>query len=371
MPTYERRLTKKGQTRWRAKIRRAGYPALSKTFASKAQARHWASQTESSLYSEYGISVWHCRKRTMADAIDLYIKDVLPRYGQTGQARAQHLHWWRKHVGQVPIYKVSPALIMRCRDILSKDMTVRGTVRAPATVNRYMASLAHVFTILIKEWGWIERSPFANITALKEPPGRTRCLSKAERDRLLEACRHSSSRALYPAVVLALSTAARKMEIMRLRWGDIDLQTGRLTFQHTKNGERRVVPLQGYALSMLRQRPRGRDDELLFPGKADPSRPVSLRSAWEKALETAAVNNFRWHDLRHSSASYLAMNGATLLELSQVLGHKTLSMVKRYAHLSENHTARLVADMNRQIFKTEDKTYGAGQKRSPNTESYV
>ena len=77
---------------------------------------------------------------------------------------------------------------------------------------------------------------------------------------------------------------------------------------------------------------------------------MSIREAWDYAVERAGLVDFRFHDLRHSAASYLAMNGASLMEISEILGHKTLAMVRRYAHLSEAHTAGVVARMNAAIF---------------------
>ena len=77
-----------------------------------------------------------------------------------------------------------------------------------------------------------------------------------------------------------------------------------------------------------------------------------MRTPFEKALKEAGIEDFRWHDLRHCTASYLAMNGATLPEIAAVLGHKQLDMVRRYAHLSPQHTAGVVARMNEQIFDT-------------------
>lgn len=119
----------------------------------------------------------------------------------------------------------------------------------------------------------------------------------------------------------------------------------------TKNGERRVVPLAGPALALLREHAKVRriDTDLLFPGHRG-NAPIDLRTPWETALKQASIEDFRWHDLRHSTVSYLAMNGASLAEIAEVLGHKTLAMVKRYAHLSEVHTARVVEQMNARIF---------------------
>jgi integrase len=92
------------------------------------------------------------------------------------------------------------------------------------------------------------------------------------------------------------------------------------------------------------------DTPLLFPGRVRQDKPIDLRTPWKGALAAAEIEDFRFHDTRHSAASYLAMNGASLAEIAEVLGHKTLQMVKRYAHLSEVHTAGVVARMNESIF---------------------
>jgi integrase len=143
----------------------------------------------------------------------------------------------------------------------------------------------------------------------------------------------------------------RQGEIMGLTREDVDLHQGRATLHETKNGERRVVPLTGKVLELLKENAKVRrlDTNLLFPGK-NPQKPVDLRAPWEAALKKVGIEDFRFHDLRHSAASYLAMNGASLAEIAEVLGHKTLQMVKRYSHLSEAHTAGVVARMNERIF---------------------
>lgn len=125
-----------------------------------------------------------------------------------------------------------------------------------------------------------------------------------------------------------------------------------MTLRETKNGDMRGVPLTGKALALVKEHARIRrrlDTPLLFPG-ANPAKPVDLRAPWLAALKKASIQDFRFHDLRHSAASYLAMNGASLNEIAAVLGHKTLAMVQRYAHLSESHKAGVVERMNSAIF---------------------
>jgi integrase len=251
---------------------------------------------------------------------------------------------------------VTASLIAECRDKLAAEITLRGKPRSPATVNRYMAALSITFTTAVKEWGWLEDNPMRKVTKPSESRGRVRFLSDDERIGLLKACKESSNPYLYSVVVLALSTGMRQGEIMGLTWDVVDLNQGRAILHETKNGERRAVAITGHALELLKELSKVRriDCNLLFPAKQNapqkPQKPMDLRTPWESAVKKAELQDFHFHDLRHSAASYLAMNGASLAEIAEVLGHKTLQMVKRYAHLSEGHTARVVASMNDKIF---------------------
>ncbi len=146
--------------------------------------------------------------------------------------------------------------------------------------------------------------------------------------------------------------ACGKEEVMNLRWADVDLERGRAILHKTKNGERRAVPIGGVAHQLLTKLrcESVKDGGLLFPSNRNLNSSIDLRFPWERALMIARIENFRFHDLRHTAASYMAMSGASLLEIAEVLGHKTLSMVKRYAHLCESHTAKVMARMNEKIF---------------------
>jgi len=141
--------------------------------------------------------------------------------------------------------------------------------------------------------------------------------------------------------VLSLTTGARQGEVMGLRFGQIDFQRRIITLHDTKNGERRAIPLVGEAFTLLQDRAKVRSltDDRVFPptARAKKALHVDLRQPWESALEAANIENFHWHDLRHTAASYLAMSGVSLVEIAKVLGHRTLAMVARYSHLSEGH----------------------------------
>ena len=139
---------------------------------------------------------------------------------------------------------------------------------------------------------------------------------------------------------------------MGLKWADVNLKDGYLILHQTKNGTRRRIPLAGLSLELLAEHSKIRrlDTDLLFPGTIHKDQPIDLRTPFEKALKTAGINDFKFHDLRHCCASYLAMNGASLGEIAEILGHRTLSMVQRYSHLSESHVSNVVGSMNKKIF---------------------
>jgi integrase len=344
MATFTKRESN-GKTVWGAQIRRKGHPSISATFERLTDAKRWAARQEAAISEARAVPGSAARRHTVAEVVDRYCHTVLPhKRPKTIVNQQKHLAWWRDHIGHLRLIDVTPSIITDHRDLLAQD-------RAPATVKRYLAALSHAFTTAIREWQWMEDNPCSRVSKPSEPRGRVRFLNDDERQRLLNACKASPCRYLYLVVLIALSTGSRKGEILNLQWSDVDLPQGRITFHDTKNSERRTVPLTGPALDHMRQHAKVRriDTPLVFPN-ADGTKPLDPRSAWETALKQANIPDFRFHDLRHSAASYLAMSGASLAEIAEILGHKTLSMVKRYAHLSEAHTAGVVARMNAKIF---------------------
>ena len=143
------------------------------------------------------------------------------------------------------------------------------------------------------------------------------------------------------------------MEIWSLVWTNIDLERGLIILHETKNNDRRSLPLQSHAHKLMQERYKIRrtDTDLVFPSSKNPFVPFDFRVPFQRVIQNAFIEDFRFHDLRHSAASYLAMSGATLSEIAAVLGHKTLSMVKRYSHITDQHTSNVVKKMNRQIFE--------------------
>jgi integrase len=350
MATIEQRLSDEGKPSYRVKIRLKGHPTQTATFTRKTDAKRWAQQTETAIREGRYFQTIEASRHTVAELITRYIREVLP-FKKSAQDQRCHLLWWKKEIGARLLSEITSATVAEYRDKLRSELTRGSKPRSGATANRYLSSLSHVFTIAVREWHWIEVNPVTKIRKLPESRGRVRFLSDNERRRLLDACK-AYGEPLYTIVVLALSTGARRGEIMRLRWPDVDLPRGVITLHETKNGERRRLPLQSHALECVRQisKVHRLDTDLLFPSHRDPQRHLDIRIPFTTALAKAEIADFRFHDLRHSAASYLAMNGASLAEIAEVLGHKTLAMVKRYAHLSETHTTKVVAAMNDKIF---------------------
>lgn len=372
MASIEKRISDDGETAFRVKVRLKGHPAQSATFERITDAKKWAAATETAIREGRHFKTTEAKRHTAADMVDRYLRDILPKKkanSQPGQKR--QLLWWKDQIGTYSLADVTSALVIQYRDKLAtepikpKKAGKEPLFRSPSTIARYLAALSHCFTVAMKEWQWIDDNPLRKVSKPKEPRGIVRFLSDDEREELLKACRASKNKDLYLAVVLALSTGARSMEIMSLRWPQVDTGRRMITLHDTKNGEIRALPLVGHACELMQERSKVRriDTDLVFPGKKAKAiksktgeterviyAPVDLRAPWLAALKEAKISDFRFHDLRHTCASYLAMNGATLAEIAEVLGHKTLQMVKRYAHLSQAHTSRVVESMNAKMF---------------------
>lgn len=346
MATIQTRITHDGKLSYRVQVRLKGHPAQSATFARKTDARKWAAKTETDIREGRHFKTTEAKRHTGAALIDRYRREVMPRKRPSTQGPQQvQLAWWKNKIGDYLLADITPPFLSQCRDELART-------HGNATVVRYLAVLSHAFTIALKEWQWVESNPVIRVIKPREPRGRVRYLKEDkennELERLLTACRKSSNPDLYTAVVLALSTGGRQGELKSLTWEQVDLNRGVITLHETKNDDRRVLPLQGRAYELMRSRKENRTlvTPLVFPSRIKPRKPVDLRYPWETALKRANIEDFHWHDLRHTFASYMAMDGASLAEIAEVLGHRTLSMVKRYMHLSPAHTASVVERMN-------------------------
>ena len=147
-------------------------------------------------------------------------------------------------------------------------------------------------------------------------------------------------------------------EIVKLHWKDINFELGFITLQQTKNGDKRIVPITNETVYILQSCPSygSATQEPVFKSRKRTSSalPLSIRKSFAKALQIAKIESFRFHDLRHTAASHLAMNEATQGELMAILGHKSPQMTRRYAHYSQDHLRAILEKSNHKLTKKED-----------------
>lgn len=350
MATIVKRVNKVGKTTYLVRIRLKGQPAQNATFKKLAEAKNWATQTEAAIMEGRYFKHLVAQRHSLSDLIARYASDILVHKAPENQEKErQQLRFWTENFGLYSLAEVTPAVIAEGRDqLLAKGL-------AGETVNRYLAPLSHAFTVAIKEYGWVTENPVMKVRKCKVNQGRLRYLSIEEIQRLLAACRQSENPYLYPVVILALSTGMRKSEIMYLTWRQIDLQQEQILLEKTKNRERRALPLQGEAKKELLKlcSEKSPQDSLLFAGQ-DGQRPFYLQRAWQAALTRAEIQDFHFHDLRHTAASYLAMAGVDMPTIAEILGHKTLAMVKRYVHLSDGHKSKALLHLDQMLVEGEN-----------------
>lgn len=290
--------------------------------------------------------------------LEQLVEAYMRAYVGRDRTRVGTLAAWRALLGQRPAFKISddeifkglqelrsqPARYFGGRDRDGNRILLSKGRRSDATVNRYHAALMALYT-----WAQKQRlaprgfeNPARKVERSPENNAVVRFLSDVERARLLEACRESSWPRLYLLVLMAITTGARRGELLALTWGDVDLERAIAHIKTSKNDHPRALPLVPVVVDELQRFAGARAELCVFPSRSRLSEPRHFESSWLAAVRRAGIRRFRFHDLRHTCASYLAQNGASLLEIADVMGHRQLAMVKRYAHLTTDSKAKLI-----------------------------
>lgn len=349
----------KGGVSYTARVRRRGYPHMSATFARKTDAEKWVRDKEIEADQGIYLDFAGTRKHTLKEAIMRYRAE-----NTCDINRLCHLRRWEAALGPRLLHSINDVVISDALDTIKPEKgRTANNVLAPGSIRVHLCSLSAVFKSA-RRWGWVKQNPVRDVERPSHSKIRVRFLSEDELKALLIACKESRYQHLYLIVMLAISTGMRKEELLSLKWRNVELDRERIILERTKNGDRRNVPVKGEALALLREHSKVRriDSDFLFPGekpspqkecKAVPSseRHFDITAAWNMARKRAQLVDFRFHDLRHTTASYLAMDGASSVEIAGVLGHRDLSTVRRYAHLSESHVASTVEKMNKRFIK--------------------
>ncbi len=198
-----------------------------------------------------------------------------------------------------------------------------------STVKGDLLLISHIFTTCVQEWGMDELpNPVSKIKKPKANPGRTRRLTDAEQSKLLHHAHNHPNVEMYAIVVIALETAMRQGEILKATWENINWQKRILHLPITKNGDARDVPLSIKAFGILHDYLPRKSEGKIFSYTSN-----GLKSSYRHLVKTIGIKNLTFHDLRHSAISSLLERGLNTIEVSTISGHKSMSMLKRYAHL--------------------------------------
>jgi len=340
---------KKGD-RWKAVVRRKGFGTQSQTFLRKKDAETWARSIDTKIDCGALLVSTETKRTTVGELIDRYIQEVLPQK-KSGAVQKQQLLRWKELLGEVKLIALTPNRILQARSKIAAQTTRYGNLISNATVNRYHAALSHVLKVAETQYGLIESNPIRKVPKMKEPQGRVRYLSPDEQSALLKACDEDSSPAILTIVLMAIATGMRKGEILNLKWSDVDLSRRTALIEEPKNGQRRSVFLIDKIVERLEalKNTSAETSKYLFPGRSN-LQPIDIASAWYRATKAAKLEDFRFHDLRHTAASYLAMDGASVPQIAAVLGHRSHQMASRYAHLSDASTQEVINKTMSKIF---------------------
>jgi integrase len=347
LPIFERLADDGRLMGYQVKIRKTGFPPVSKQFDKKADAERFAIDTLKAMIDGTWVDRREVDATMLSEALDRYEREVTPSKKGASREKSVMARLRRHKISKKAVSRVRSSDVAGYRDGRLAEGLAGNTVRLE------LALLSHLFTIGIKEWDWPLTNPVRSIRMPKVANGRDRRLDprpnedgKTEENRLITACRASKSRHLRPIVQLAIETGMRQGEILSLQWENIDLDKRVAHLADTKNGEPRDVPLSPAALRVLRDllpgggeaRPLHKPTGLLFPiGQ------MSVVHSFSRACSVAGIAGLRFHDLRHEATSRLFERGFGIQQVAAITGHKTLQMLKRYTHLRATDLAEQLA----------------------------
>ena len=256
--------------------------------------------------------------------------------------------------GGLPLRRITPGLVEQYQSAcIAKGLK-------PATINKKIAVLKHMLTKAADDWYLVEPEVLKRIRRVKPLKGevkRLRYLSVSECVKLLSCC----DAHLYPIVATALNTGMRKEEILSLTWESVDLRHGFILLAVTKNDERREVPINKTLGAIFQGMARRLDVPWVFHDPKTGKRYQNVKRSFGTACRRAGITDLHFHDLRHTFASQLVMSGVDITTVKELLGHKSLTMTLRYAHLAPAHKVRAVDILDETLTdSTRQKTRQSG-----------
>jgi integrase len=325
----------KRNSRFRVRITREGKSTLCATFYSRLEAVQWAKQTEAQLR----LGLYEEPQAPRNPNQDVPFEEAATHYMNT--------HSIHKKIVRSETYRLR-ILIKRWKDLTLKQVDKQAVLslrddllalgRSGETINHYFNTLSKLFQMVNSEWDLPIPNPIKGIKRMPPAKGRTKRITTAIEQLLIDSCDVLSLPLLHSVIQFAIQTGMRRGELMGLTWADIDLPNRKAYLHDTKNGDPRQVPLTQDAVTILSAL--SKDDS----GKVFPMSLVTLRIQFERVClfakkqytegGTNPFDDLRFHDLRHEALSRLSDAGLNVIELSHISGHRTLSMLKRYVHCS-------------------------------------
>jgi len=236
--------------------------------------------------------------------------------------------------------------------VIEQWQSMRLEYNKPSTVNRLTGCLKHMINKGV-DWDMATEESLKlvrKVKPLEENNRRLRFLAIDECQNLIDCCAPH----LKPIVTVALHTGMRRGEILGLRWEQVDLEHGFILLEMTKNGERKEIPIDDTLDEVFSQMPRSIESIYVFTDR-DGNPYKSIKRSFSTATRKAGITDFRFHDCRHTFASHLVMAGVDLVSVKELLGHKSLRMTLRYAHLAAGHKRKAVNILNRLLQKDQDE----------------
>lgn len=265
-------------------------------------------------------------RRTFREMLERFTKEHAPKVSRNMQksytTSAKHL---LSFFGESRLSAITP------KAVNDYKVSRKALDKKPSTINKELAMLSKTFNLAVKEWEWLKENPCLKIPKERENNQRERWLTEDEEKRLLE----NSSEWLKDIILFDLHSGLRQDELLSLAWDRVDLFRKVIIIQESKNGKPRTIPLNRIALDILMEKAKVMNlkSGLVFPSHTMTKiERTNLRKSFILALEKAGIQNFRFHDLRHTFATRLAQRGIDIYKISKLLGHCDIHMTQRYAH---------------------------------------
>ena len=284
----------------------------------------------------------------LAEIIDDYIKASQAMKRKSLDDIRQRASWWKQHFGSRAANTLVKNDIEDARLSLAKSrfpsngQKLKEGGRSTATVNRYLATLKAAYMLAIENEK-IASNPFRKVKLQKENNRRVRYLTEEEQEKLFAALPADH----HPLVLIALHTGMRKTEQLCLKWQDVNFGQRVITVRDSKAGKARHIPMNQVVFDTLEHLPRRISNAYVFYGALEGERLKDLPKGWQECLEKSGISDFHWHDLRHTFASRLVMRGIDLYTVKELLGHQSIEMTQRYAHLAPGHLHKAVEVLSR------------------------